>query len=238
MIEKDSSNLQQTIPILVILTIEFMIGLCLQIKKIRRVKQEKAFTWELEIYYSVVCISFFSFSVCIEIFAMLIPPDCKSTQQVLCTFAWFIKTWGVNAIYLHSLSVSLCKYIVIVRNKGLSSWKKITKRVVILFIIAYPIIWTALGLISSGGIPVSRNDFIASSISLCAGPDLNGAHLKPSIRLFFCRFNESGNQTSQSTFIVLTTEFFCFIQSLITLVVNMNVLEPFLYFKIFQSMNR
>ena len=215
-----------------------MIGLCLQVKKMKRVKQEKGFTWELEIYYSVVCISFFSFSLFIEIFEMLIPQDCKSNQLVLCKLAWFIKTWGVNAIYLHSLSISLCKYIVIVRYKGLKSWKKNAKRFVISLIIVYPIVWTALGLISSGGILISRNDFITSSISLCAGPDLNGAPSKPSIRSFFCGFNENGNQSNKSTFIFLTTEFFCFFQSLITLVVNMNVLEAFLYFKIFQSMNR
>ena len=71
MIEKDSPNLKQTIPILVILTIELMIGLCLQVKKMKRVKQEKGFTWELEIYYSVVCISFFSFSLFIEIFEIV-----------------------------------------------------------------------------------------------------------------------------------------------------------------------
>ena len=215
-----------------------MIGLYLQVKKIKRVKQEKSFTWEIEIYQSFVCIFFFGFSVFIEIFEQLIPQDGKPAQLVLCTFARVIKEWGVNAIYLHSLSISLCKYIVIVRYKGLKSWKKNAKRFVISLIIVYPIVWTALGLISSGGILISRNDFITSSISLCAGPDLNGAPSKPSIRSFFCGFNENGHQSSQLTFIFLTTEFFCFFQSLITLVVNMNVLEVFLYFKIFQSMNR
>ena len=238
MIEEDSADLKQTIPILVILTIEFMIGLPLQVNKIKRVKQKKAFTWELEIYHSVVCISFFSFSLCIEIFDTLIPQDYKSTQWVLCKFAWFIKTWGVNAIYLHSLSIALCKYIVIVYYKGMRSWNTNTKKFVMLFIIAYPIIWTALGLISSGGIPVSRNDFIKSSISLCAGHDLNGAHSEIGKRSFFCGFNDSGKQSSRSFFIFITTEFFCFIQSLITLVVNLNLLEVFLYFKIFHSMNR
>ena len=240
MIEKDSLNLKPTIPILVILTFEFIIGCCLQVKKIKRVKQEKAFTWELEMYHSIVCISFFSFSVGIEIFEQIIPQDGKSSQVVLCTLARFIKELGVNAIYLHSLSISLCKYIVIVRCKGLSSWKKNTKRLVISIIIAYPIVWTALGMISRGisSGKASRNDFIKSSISLCDGQDLNGALSEPSTRGLFCGFNERGNKSSQSSFIFITTEFFCFVQTLVTLIVNMNVLEAFLYFKIFQSMNR
>jgi len=61
-----------------------MIGLYLQVKKIKRVKQEKAFTWEIEIYQSIVCIFFFGFSVCIEIFEQLIPQDGESTQLALC----------------------------------------------------------------------------------------------------------------------------------------------------------
>ena len=90
--------------------------------------------------------------------------------------------------------------------------------------------------ISSG--KASRNDFIKSSISLCDGQDSNGALSKPSTRSLFCGFNERGNKSSQSSFIFITTEFFCFVQTLVTLIVNMNVLEAFLYFKIFQSMNR
>ena len=222
---------------LIILTIEFMIGLYLQVKKIKRVKQEKSFTWEIEIYQSTVCIFFFGFSVFIEIFEQLIPQDGKPAQLVLCTFARVIKEWGVNAIYLHSLSISVCKYIVIVYHKGLGSWKKNTKMIAISLIIGYPIIWTALGMISTGRIG-SRSDFITASISLCDGLDFNKALSQPSTKSFFCGFNEKGNESSRSIFILITTEFYCFVHSLITLIVNMNVLEAFLYFKIFQSMDR
>ena len=237
MIETDNPNLKPTIPILIILTIEFMIGLYLQVKKIKRVKQEKAFTWEIEIYQSIVCIFFFGFSVFIEIFEQLIPQDGESIQLALCTFARLIKEWGVNAIYLHSLSISLCKYIVIVRYKGFSSWKKNIKMLAHSIIIGYPIIWTALGMISTGRIG-SRSDFITASISLCDGLDFNAALSQPSTKSFFCGFKEKGNQSSPSIFIFIMTEFYCFVHSLITLVVNMNVLEAFLYFKIFQSMDR
>ena len=238
MIKIENSNSDMTIALIFILTFELVIGVYLQVKKLKRVRQEKAFTWELEVYHSIVCIAFFSFSVLIEVLEQLIPVSCISTKWILCKSAWFIKTWGVSAIFLHSLSITMCKYIVIVLYKGMSSFRKNTQRLVISAIIAYPLAWTMLGLVSKGGIPVSHNDFVTSSISICNGFDFNQDYVELPVRSFFCGFNENGNQSSQSTFIFLTTEFFCFFQSLITLIVNMNVLEAFLYFKIFQSMNR
>ena len=238
MIKTDISNSKSAIETIVILAIAFIIGLYVQIKKIKRVKQEKAFTWELEIYHSAVCITYFSFHLFIEILEHFIPEVCNTTKRILCTSAWFIKTWGVTAIFLHSLSISMCKYVVIVRCKGMSTWRRNTERIVISAIVAFPILWTVLGFISAGGTPVFHHDFIASSIDMCNGIGEKEDYVELSMRSFFCGFTEKEDKKGNWDFIFIMTEFFCFIQSVITLVVNMNILEAFLYLRIFASMSR
>ena len=238
MITKDISNSKSATETIVILAIAFIIGLYIQIKKIKRVKQEKAFTWELEIYHSAVCITYFSFHLFIEILEHFIPEVCVSTQRILCTSAWFLKTWGVTAIFLHSLSISMCKYVVIVKYKGMSSWRRNTEKLVISAIVIFPVVWTVLGLISAGGTPVFHHDFIASSIAMCNGIGEKEDQVELPVRSFFCGFTEKENKKGRWDFIFIMTEVFCFIQSVITLVVNMNILEAFLYLKIFASMSR
>ena len=132
----------------------------------------------------------------------------------------------------------MCKYVVIVRCKGMNSWRGNTERFVISAIVAYPILWTVLGLISAGGTPVLHRDFIASSIPMCNGLSQKEDHEEQFTRSFFCGFAEFDDKLGRWDFIFIMTEIFCFIQSVITLVVNTNILEVFFYINIFKSMNR
>ena len=236
--ELSKSNAASEFTKIVILTIELMIGVSLQLRKIKRVKQEKAFTWELEIYHSIICISFFGFEIFVEILEQLIPEVDESTQRILCTVIWFIKTWGVTSIFLHSLSISICKYVVIVYFKGMNAWLRRTEKLVISSIVAFPVLWTMLALISDGGTPSLHQDYITPQISMCNGLDLREKQQEPCIRSFFCGFCETPDSQNRWIFIFMTTEFFCIIQSIITLFVNMNILEVFLYLMIFRAMNR
>ena len=244
MIEKNDATPEMAIVIIIILTVEFVIGLYVQIRKIKRVKQEKAVTWELEIYHSVVCTTYFSFSIFVEIVELFVSDASESTNFALCTFAWFIKTWGVTAILLHSLAISLCKYVVIVHCKGMRSTAVVrnkTEKLILFAIIAYPILWTLLGWISKGGIPVSSQEFISSSISMCSGSDWNNPgwnNMSVPKRSLFCGFIENDDQNGNWDVIFVGSEIFCIIQSTVTLVVNLNILEAFLYISIFRSMNR
>ena len=91
MMERSDPSPEMAIAIIVILIIEFVIGFYVQVKKIKRVKQEKNVTWELEIYHSVVCTIYFSFSIFVEIVEQLVSDTSYSTNLVLCTFSWCIK---------------------------------------------------------------------------------------------------------------------------------------------------
>ena len=97
----DSDTLA-VIAIISTLTVEYVIGFYIQVKKIKRVKQQKAVTWELEIYHSIVCIFHFWFCIFVEILELFVADASESTKWVLCTFAWCVKTLGVNAIFSHS----------------------------------------------------------------------------------------------------------------------------------------
>ena len=232
------SNLASEVTKIVILTIELIIGLSLQVRKIKRVKQEKAFTWELEIYHSIICLVFFSFELFVEILEQLIPEVDEFTQRILCTIIWFIKTWGVTSIFLHSLSISICKYVVIVYFKGMNAWLRRTEKLVISAIVTFPILWTMLALITDGGTPSLHQDYITPQISMCNGLDLREKQQEQCVRSFFCRFCETPDFQNRWSPIFMTTELFCIIQSIITLFVNMNIFEVFLYLMIFRTMNR
>ena len=238
MLEDHDSNTAVAIAIISTLILEYAIGFYIQVKKIKRVKQEKAVTWELEIYHSIVCIFHFWFCIFVEILELFIADTSESTKWLLCTFAWCVKTLGVNAIFSHSLTISMCKYIIIVHCKGKSVGRHNVVKLASCVMLAYQILWTLLGWIRAGGILITNNDFVSWSISMCNAFDWNHIDNKTSRRRFVCGFPDDDDQKGNWDFVFVGSEIFCIIQFIVDFIVNLNVLEAFLYFKIFKSMHR
>ena len=238
MLENHDSNTVVAIAIISALILEYVIGFYIQVKKIKSVKQEKPITWELEIYHSIVCIFHFWFCIFVEILELFVADTSESTKWLLCTFAWCVKTLGVNAIFSHSLTISMCKYIIIVHCKGKYFGRHNVVKLASFVMVAYQILWTLLGWFRARGVLIANYDFVSWSISMCDAFDWNHIDDKTSRRRFVCGFPVDNDQKGNWDFVLVGSEFFCIIQFIATFVVNLNVLEAFLYFKIFKSMHR
>ena len=132
----------------------------------------------------------------------------------------------------------MCKYIVIVHCKGRSLGRHNVVKLASFVMVAYQILWTLLGWFRAGGILIANHDFVSSSISICNALDWNHLGKNTSGRRFVCGFLDDADQTGNWDFVFVGSELFCIIQFIATFVVNLNVLEAFLYFKIFKSMHR
>ena len=130
------------------------------------------------------------------------------------------------------------KYIVIVHCKGMTLGRHNVVKLSSFVMVAYQILWTLLGWFRAGGILIANNDFVSSSISMCNAYDWNHLDNNTSERRFVCGFPDDADRNENWSFVFVGSELFCVIQFIATFVVNLNVLEAFLYFKIFKSMHR
>ena len=228
----------QLILFMIVILFEFVLGVYLQIKLIRKVKNEKAVTWEIEIYHSVVLIIHFTLSLSVRTLVYIFPDLSHYTG-----FWWFcevyraIKIWGIYAISLHSFSVSVHKYVVIFYWKVNSCVLRKLEILVFGIFLSLPILWSA-GLMAR---------FSSSShFSVAIIPEVwrnlrnHSTEPKPDFvdSYLFCNFNQTNSKDYAGDFIYFMTEFYCVGQSLITLAININIIEAFLYFNIFRFASR
>jgi hypothetical protein len=200
---------------------------------------EKAVTWKMEIYHSLVLIIHFTLSLSMEALNTIFPNISHSTE-----FWWFsevyrfIKIWGIFAISLHSFSVSVHKYYVVIYWQVNSFVSRNVETLVFWIFVSFPILWSA-GLMARFS--------SSSSFSLAILPEIkrnlpNQSMELPNTDFFncylFCNFNDSNAMNYPGDFIYFVTEFYCFGQTSITMVINMNIMEAFLYYNIFQFANR
>ena len=226
-----------SITIIIILTLEFIIGFYLQTKKIKRVQQERGVSWEIEIYHSVICITNCCLMIIFNIIGYANPVISEHTATILCYCARYVLAWSVTAIMFHSLSVAIYKYRAII-IKGISYRRQKPQKVLCLVIILFPVLWTALEMLSpGGGSPALGVDFIGSTIPFCKGVISDPGNASTSDRSLFCGFRASNDITNHWYIIYYVTEFYCILQfCCIPLLINANILEAFLYFKIFRFM--
>ena len=232
-----------------VISIEFVFGVYLQIKLIKRVMNEKAVTWEMEIYHSLVLIIHFTLSLSLQTTIYIFPDISHYTG-----FWWFcevyraIKIWGIFAISLHSFSVSVQKYIIIVYWKVNSYVVRKIETIVFWIFLSVPILWSA-GLMarfpssspfSSAILPEVKRTLLNDTGYILGGIQLKYLEkVKFSNNYLFCDFNDSNTMNYPgATIIYFITEFYCVGQTSITMVINANIIEAFLYFKIFRFVSR
>ena len=224
----------------IILTLEFLIGFYLQTKKIKRVKQERAVSWEIEIYHSIVCMTHFGLVIMLNILGYANPVISDNTAHILCTCGRYAITWSVTAIMFHSLSVTVYKYRAII-IKGIEYRHEKPQKLLCVFIIIFPILWTALEmLVKGGGTPALGVDFISKTIPICRKVNFESGKPNPSDKSLFCGFRASNDIYNDDWYIIYyVTEFYCLLQFYcIPLLINANIIEAFLYFIIFRFMER
>ena len=219
----------------------FLIGLYLQIKIIMVSKRDKDVTWKLDSCHSIVMIVFYSHRIIFEIINHWIPSLHEYTGNWFCHFGLFMNLFGAISLVSHSLTISMYKYVYIVHNK------------VVLTIGVDKAGWISfwLGLLFPSTMAVS---FMArpatpsySCVYNCLGKEahkstkVNESSVEKIGMFLFCGFADYDSHDSYGSFdrfMDITNITGCFITSTMVLIIVSNVLEVFIYLRIFSFIRR
>ena len=210
---------------LVLIGIELLLGIYLHARKIKRVKNEKEITWELEFYHSITCITSLGVSTILDV----LDYRCHDIEDVaviaiLYSIVRWIKIFSSRIILFHSFAVAMYKYYVIIHSGRVNSEDKSMEKRWLILLVILPLVWTCGQLLGD-----SDSLRPQSLIAMCNSTEWN---LRP------CFFNDNDYYETKWTFLYIITNTYCIIQVIVTILFYFNIFEGLLYFKIFKFMNR
>ena len=214
---------------LILLAIELIVGLVINIKKIKAVKSKKDISWELEIYHSVTLITYLTVCAFLDIMEYV----CLSlSDSIVLIFQYTVpifKEIAISIILSHSFSVALYKYYVIIHRQLLNDDNKNMTWKCLLFMLILPAI-------------IAMLDILRIIDTVPSVPTPNGrcqsTFDKFSKGLGFCEFKGDSYYRVHWPFPYYTSQVFCVLHSILHLLLRGNLFEGFFYYKIFRYMNR
>ena len=210
------------------MSIEVIVGLAINVKKIKMARICKHITWELEVYSSIICIAHSILCFTFEVMEHTCPDVGDISRFIIQFIAPYLKMICLSAILFHSLAVASYKYYMIVIKRPMSYESKVMERKWLLGLIILPIMVNVLNFILSS---VMGAFLLPPSLSCKSNEDVG--HVK-----FFCTVSGDYHFNNNQTLRYIVTKIYCPILTIINIVCNLNILEAFLYFSIFRCMNR
>ena len=225
----------------IVLFVMFSIGLYLQIKIIivsKQGKQNQSVAWKIDICHSIVMIVYFSFRILFEGITYITPPLHLYTGNWFCYFTVWVDLFGLMAMGSYSLVIAIYKYVYIVHRNLIDSVDKAN----LISIWGY-LIFSALLAVTF----IARPNVMASKKQqfACFGKEVAKLERSKSAgdriqRFFFCDFDD--NDDTQygvfGYFINIANTMGCFLTAIVLLVMMLNLLECFLYQRMFALLKR
>ena len=239
--EKEDIPVYQLIIYDSVFVLTFLTGLYFQIRVIKRSNQEKAVAWKTQICHSLTMIIHFTLIIFSESLFYIFPNiviDYSGWWWISEIFQ-YMRVLGRITIFWYSLSVAIQKYIVIVHCVANNSdRRKIEKASLWIFLIV-EILWAA-------GMHIRESNFrsIESNVSL------DNCYSRKRLLSFstfsscnyyinvLCTFNDNSDYLAHGYFLYFTTEMYCVMQTTISVVINLNIIEALIYLKIFHFSRR
>ena len=209
----------------------FTVGMFLQIKIIKGLKQDRTTAWEIELSHSIVMMVHFSFVILFEITIYTFPTLDAYPGKWVCSASFYLRMLGAGEIFFHSLIISFYKYLFIVHhfmviNIGQDRMKKILRCVYLLLLIGGSLSYTF------------RPNFRAfNSVHNCGTPQSETDVDLPN-RLFMCGTVDMKYNTIYDYVMNIATGMFCSVQTILAMLIYLNILEIFFYIGIFRHMKR
>ena len=222
-----------------ILILIFLVGLHLQIKIIKTIRQEQPMAWEINMCHSIVMIIHYICVISIETTTYIIPSLSRYTGMWFCHFGLFLRGYGSTAIFAHSLLISIYKYMFIVHDETVRKYGKDKIKKVLFWINLIHPVFASVSFMSR---PYTRY----SATTRCELPQnihTNHTNVHESIgdtlkEVFFCGLDHNDGNTDLDYFFYVSNQVYCFLQAVIGGVVALNLLEIFFYVNIFCYMKR
>ena len=214
--------------------IQLLIGIYINFKKMNVAKKKKEITWELEIYYSVACIIYFTLVTIIDIFNYTYLAMDQSIELFINQTAWILRTLGTSIIIIsHSFSVALYKYYIIVDRRPIKAEDKKIKLRYLLALILYPIIGSLEAYLRN----LFRMGFIFNAAKSCNSEE-DRSNMKSMKEYFMCSFEDGDADRKEWPILYPWSEVYCVIWSIIRFSISSNIIEIFVYNKIFTFAKR
>ena len=225
-----------TITETIVLVLLYLVGVIIQ-AKITYVcwKEKDSKTWLIHMIYSMSTIIYFGFYLPLFIVTTEIPNLAATyTGEWFCYLATFITVYGVTIITFNSLLVALVKYTFIVHHDR--TIRKGEQKVQKIFCIINLSIPLFLALFAS----LTRDFDSYGALNSCFGTT-NMIKVKYNdwsmsfAKFFLCDLSNEASYSYGNLFFILK-QTLCVIKSVIVFVINTNLPEAFLYYKIFKKM--
>ena len=230
--DTEVGDLKTAIVWIVILSVLYLVGLFLNIRIILISKKEKDITWKIDIAHSVVLIIYYLVRIVMETVSYTLPNLHIYTGKWFCYFFLCIKWYGVTSIAGYSTMISRMKYLLIVRNFG----KEKTTQITFWCNLLYPAVFGALFMLRPG-----FDAFLV--VNSCFGVDdkamsrFNQSYSSFQ-RFFLCGTYDDTHEYFLNYFIYIVSQVYCVVQAAVTYTIGLNILDFYLYYKIFSYMRR
>ena len=219
----------------------FVVGVFLQVKVIATLKRDQAMAWEINLAHSIVMIVHWSFRIVLETIQYIEPNYYAFFGKWFCYCLLALISFGVFEMALHSLYISIHKYIFIVQSEtvnriGECKTRRLLQRAYFILLIAWSISYTV------------RGNFIEFGItSKCSFPSVKMTDDQLSIEepietqdthTFTCGIDDLDPNKEDNIIENIMKKILCPTQNIITFLLSLNVFEIFFYLSIFRHMNR
>ena len=241
--EELDNSIYEVVLYIVVASIVYVTGTAIQLKIIKRTKKLKRVTWQTELLHSIVLIIHFGSVRFSEVLVYVLPD--YTPEMWICMLLSFIRIFGVILITWHSLSISVQKYIIVIRCIHNNSERHKVETSLLVIFITFAILWSAaIVLRSLPAVPID------SPLKTCFTGVLK--QLEPHVKEYFginrglrsneigsfCKFNRNKGNDGEVNFTYFMTESYCIAQTVFNTLICLNVMEAFVYYKIFRYMNR
>ena len=214
-----------------ILGFVFIIGMCLQVKTIKVLRQDRATAWEIDLSHSIVMMIHYSFVLVFEGTVAMNLNLPTYLGNWICSASFVLRMLGLTEILCKSLIISFYKYIFIVHqnmvtNIGEGRMKKVMCSVYLIVPIG--------GCVSYLFRPNFRSINAIHNCGVKKVPQVSGLlH-----RTFMCGIANVEYINGYDYFMGVLTGFFCTTQVILFTLVFSNILEIFFYVGIFRHIGR
>ena len=214
--------------------LQLLIGIYIHVKKMKVAKIKKEITWELEIYYSLACVIYFTLDTIIDAIKYTCPEMDQSIESLVVQVAWIFRTLGIAIISCHSFNVALYKYYIIVDKRPIYAEDKKLEFRYLLALILYPIIFALVLYLRN----TNRMNVVFDATRFCYSEEVNLKVKKSMKELLICSFGDNDINRKEWPIIYVWSEVYCVISSIINFSLISNIVEIFVYYKIFKFAKR
>ena len=216
---------------IIIQVIIYCVGLNFQIRTILVCIKEKNKTWQIHIAHSVIMSAFFGYLIPFRAITHFVPSLATYVGSWICYISAFVEYFGYHAIVIQSLLIAGVKYLFIVHTlKARSFGEKKIQRIFLKIHIIYPTILAIASIMTSAF-------HTRPSLKSCFGNSFQSLD-STEITIQETLLCGIGSSSENDSNYIYGAKFICATKTLLASIINCNIPEGYLYYKIFNTMKR